>query len=78
LLHNVNSFWLRHIEGNIFLTRVLLNEIGRQRIHSRVCETREVAIWRFNFDDFGTEVAQHARGMRPCKYTAEIENAQTL
>ena len=78
LLHNGNSFRLRHVERNIFLARVLLNEIGRQRVHSRVCETRKVAIWRLNFDDLGSKVAQHARGMRPCKYTAEIENAQTL
>jgi hypothetical protein len=56
----------------------LLNEICREGIDPRVGESCEVAIGWFNFDDLGTEVAQHARGMGAGKYTAEIENTQAL
>ena len=76
--HDVNSFWLRHVERNIFLPHILLNEICRERIHPGVGKPCEVAIGWFNFDDFGTEVAQHACGMGAGKYTAEIENTQAL
>ena len=68
---------LVHVEADVALAGVLLDEVAGEAVHPRVGEAGHVAIGRLDLDDLGAEVAEHPGAVRPTEHAGEIEHADT-
>ena len=62
------------VDAQVAFACVLLDEVARQAVAARGGKPSEVTGWRFDLDDVGTEVAQHARAVRTGQHACQVEH----
>ena len=75
---NIDAPGVGKIERHIQLADVLLDEIRRQRIESRLTKSCEIALRWLNLDDLSPQVAQHSCCVWSGQYAGEIQHANAV